>query len=410
MKKLIRNVVSLDMTKATPESVKGLTIKNAVNVYVTPTTRPLLGQIQFSNLVNLCEIPDGTAIVKINGGVVVDGNHDTTSDNGAYMCINGGILVKNDVSPESLRSYFSHGASANGGITLPDTLAALVPQLSITLNGEVRVYPADSLLYTHNVKINNGFLAGLPTASKVTIVSDDEIFIAANTDPEAFERHISQITVFGDVVVPESLTDAFYKTACQYKGVTVVPDGYTFHDRPLFITPSNILGLKGKYLYTRKNIIFKDGLDEQHLRQMDFRLETEGRIILPDGMADVLFDKVKAADLYTYRGQLVTVSDEMKLAEISELASLLINRGAVLSLHEDVSAADIKQNIGEIFLYGSLMVPENLVRPISDKIVVSKGNVEAISTETEEEYTPNNVNSEEAEYDIVISNAVEYIL
>ena len=411
MKKLIKNVVSLDMTKATTESVKGLTISNAVHVVVTPTTRPLVGQIEFGNLVKLLEIPDGAFLSRVNGNMMVDGTTHVAKE--AYMLVNGNVVVKNDVSPEALHNFFAVGADVNGDILLPDTIAAQFHQLKITLNGSVRTYPADSLLYPPTIKINNGFLSGLPSASKITVIPGEDLFIAADTDPVALERHISEIMVFGGVVVPENLANIFYKIASQYGSVTVIPEGYTFHSKALHITPSNILGLKGKSLYTRKNIVFKDGLDKQRIQQMDFRLIIEGNAILPESIADNLLDKIKAANIYTYRGRLITVSDEMKLSksEMTEMTSYLVNSGAELSLGEDVSAADIMQGIGEIILFGFLMLREKHVRPISDKIIIKKGHVEILSAETNEEGDlKDEKGRDEAEYDIVIGNAVEYTL
>ena len=78
MKKLIKNVVMLDMTAATLESVEGLTVNNAVRVFVTVSTRPLLGHIQFGNIVSVIEIPDGASASSINGSVTIDGNYESS--------------------------------------------------------------------------------------------------------------------------------------------------------------------------------------------------------------------------------------------------------------------------------------------------------------------------------------------
>jgi len=434
MKKLIKNVVSLDMTKATPESVKGVTIGNAVRVIVTPTTRPLLGLIKFGNLVTQVEIPDGAVLSNVNGNVMVNGNEDTTSDKGTFLVVNGKIVVKNDVSQETLCNFFSCGADINGSIFMPDTLVALFPRLNIKINGAVEVYKADSLLFTHNIQINNGFLSGLPTNSKVTIIADgglfnignpQEVVIATDTDLEIFERHISELTIFGDVIVPQHLAEAFYKVANKYGNVTVIPEGYTLHDQPLIITSSNLIGLKGKSLYTRQNIIFKEnaglnkgsskGLDksfnEQRIRQLDFHLETQGCIIMPESIADVLLDNTKATNFYTYSGQLVIVNEEMRVSQsdTSEMASYLVNEGAQLSLSEEISEEDIQQGIGEIFLYGNITLREKQSKGINFKLVIDEGNIETLFTEPAEENNEKD-NSNEADYDVVINNAVEYSL
>lgn len=410
MKKLISNVVNLDMTNATPESIKGVRIKNAVNVFVTPTTRSLVGEVNFGNIVRMIEIPEGANLSMINGDLVIDGSLDTLK--GAYFLLNGDVIVKNDVSVETLIKFFACGASINGNIILPDTIASPISQLNVRLNGDISPYPADSLLFMNINQINNGFLSGLPIGAKVSLVPNGDLFISDETNTEAFAGHISELYVYGDVVLPSQLSDVFYKVTKKYSKITTVPEGFAFYDKKLIVSPSNLISLKGKRLYTRNSIILKNGINEQRIRQMEFKLDTPESVIFPDYLTDVVIDKVTAKDYFAYRGQLITVSGEMKIskADTEELASYLVKSDAQLSFNDDVTADEIGRGIGEIFLYGHLTFSEKQARFVYEKIVVDKGDAEIIYAEDKAGTEENNNDSVNSEYDVVIANAVEYSL
>jgi len=416
MKKLIKNVVMLDMTAATLESVEGLTVNNAVRVFVTASTRPLLGHIQFGNLVSIIEIPDGASASSINGSVTIDGNYESSLEGKqTYFMINGSLLIKNDVTPETLSRIFSAGGDINGSITLPDTLTALCPMLNIKVNGSINAYPSDSLLYTGDITVNNGFLSGLPENAKITAAKPGNVFIAPDTDPKLFSRHISELYVFGDTIVPSALCDVFYKAARLYEKVTVIPEGFVYSDKPLTINRAGIYTLKGKSLYTPHNIVFKDGFTENQINQLDFRLETEKAAIVPDCIVDAVFDRIKADGFYTYQGKLVTVNDEMNVNKLNHgetaVCSYLINQDALLSIPEDMTAEEIEQTIGEIFLYGDIALREAHVSAIKEKIVIEEGNLIIDDTSEDEAESDRNDDDDAASgYDIVIGNAVEFKL
>ena len=415
MKKLIKNVVMLDMTAATLESVEGLTINNAVRVFVTTSTRPLLGHIQFGNLVSVIEIPDGASASSINGSVTIDGNYESSlGEKQTYFMINGSLLIKNDVTPETLSRIFSAGGDINGSITLPDTLTSLYPNLRIKVNGSVKTYPSDSLLYTGDITINNGFLSGLPENAKITAAMPGNVFIAPDTEPKLFSRHVSELTVFGNTLVPSALCDVFYKAARIYEKVTVIPEGFVYSDKSLTINRAGIYTLKGKSLYTPHNIVFKDGLNENHFNQLDFRLETEKAAIIPEGIADAVFDKVKANGFYTYQGKLVTVNDEMSVNKLNHgdtaVYSYLVNQDALLSIPENMSAEEIEQTIGEIFLYGDITLREAQVSAIKEKTAIEEGSFIITNDALEDNVEENSNDDVASEYDVVIGNAVEFKL
>ena len=415
MKKLIKNVVSLDMTKATPESTKGVKVLNAVNILVTPATRPLVSQTDFGNIVGITEVPDNAAIAQSNGNLVID-KHFSSSQN-VFHLINGKVIVKNNVTAETLQNIFACGARISGKIYLPDNLPSTWPHVNI--NGKVYTYPAGSTLFTTNIRINNGFLAGLPDGAKITIIANDITCVADDVDTELFSQKVSQLTVFGDAAIPAKLESAFYAAASQYNKVIVMPDGYAFYDQELTIVPSGILSLRGKKLYSQKNIIFGNGLEAnqaEKIRQLDFALETAACVILPENLAGVLLDKVKAPEIYTYSGHLAIIDDEMTVADLSadEITSYLIHRQASLTLDEHLTNADIDQGIGEIFLYGELTAHKNQAKHITGKLVVKQGLIDFICPESElrtSASTPaDDENSKYAQYDVVVDNAVEYVL
>ena len=424
MKKLIKNVVELDMTKATPESVKGVTINNVVSVIVTTATKPLLGQMDIGNMVEMIEIPEGAEKVAINGNVVIDSNEMACSGKETFLMINGNLVVRNGVSTETLQKYISRGANVNGSVILPSTMASLLTQLNVSVNGNIMPYPADSLLFTDIEQfsigspigqINNNFLEALPVNANITIVPEcapnGELLITHDTCAAVFEKHIGKLTVFGNVIIPESLTGAFYKAASQYGKVTVMPDGYVFQNNHLHINAANILGFKDKSIYTRSSIIFKDGLDSQRIQQMDFKLQTESFVILPEYLADVLLEKIKSDTIYTYKGQLVSVTSEINLSktDLQETTSFFVRGDGEITFNEDISAEDI-QNISEIFLYGNISLWQAQAKVINNKLAVNKGNVEVLTHEAKDDSPVANDNSDDAKYDVVIGNAVEYAL
>ncbi|MCL2421928.1 MAG: hypothetical protein FWD03_08735 [Defluviitaleaceae bacterium] len=403
MKKFISNVVNLDMTTATAESVEGLTIGNAVNVLVTPKTRPLLTQMSIDNIVNVDEIPDNVTLYQVNGNIVIDGNFETTTGTNVFPMLNGNILIKNDVTSDTLTRMFPYGGRINGNLTMPDTLSAIIHTLAET-NGNTNIYPADTLLFDSHVKITNGFLSELPEGSKITLING--AVIASDTDADIFKKHIAEMTIFGDTILPQQLRNAFYGAAKRYDNAIEIPEGYIFQDEPITVAPSNLLTLKGKSIYTREDIHFMDGLNEALLRQMDFRLITEGTLILPENIAEAIFDRIQAKHIYTYRGKLIAVQNELPFAKPNEAVSYLIKSGGELTIPEAVSPADIQASVNEIFLYGDINLQENHLQAVNDKLAINQGglNVPQIESEMDDE------SEDTAGYDVVISNAVNYKL
>ena len=400
MKRLIKNVVMLDMTSATEESVKDLTVKNAVNVVVTSKTKPLLGEISFGNIVQVTEIPEDTEFTEENGSRVVEQAHIQSSSTKVYRVINGSILFTNDVTEETVKNMFPVGGSINGSIIFPSSIS--LDSLNVNINGSRKSYPHDSLLYRNHSKINNSFLQGLPESSSVSFI--DGLSVAEDTDAGLFEKHIKKLTVYGETVLPQKLSDIFYRVARQYDQVVEIPDGYTFYDEYLIINSSSFLNFKGKSIYTRKNIIFRDGLNKDLLSQLDFRFESEKNVILPESIAAVMMDRVKAKQIYTYRGKLVHVREDMDFAAANESASYLIEPGSTLNIPDTVSAAELEKAIDDIFLLGEIKLQENQMQLVNDKVALYEGSIEINRPEAEED------EDDASEYDIVISNAVKFKL
>ena len=174
-----------------------------------------------------------------------------------------------------------------------------------------------------------------------------------------------------------------------------------------------MFSIKGKSLYTRHDIYFKDGLDEKLINQIDFQLETEGSVIVPENLAGTLIERIKSNEFYTYRGKLVVVDDEISLKKSEtddDLYSYLIKKDAVLNISENFSVEDIKQTIGEIFLFGSVSLREGQRQAVCDKVAINEGDVEIIEDMSDNMTDNDNDSDKYAEYDIVINNAVEYSL
>jgi len=404
MKKLIKNVVLLDMTAATEESVKGLEIRNAVTVLVTPVTRPLLDQITIGNIVNVVEIPDDVTFLTHNGDMIIDGDFETSHHKKIFWIINGVLLIREGVTSQTLESLFSYGGEINGKVYLPKTLAPALSTATVNINGAIYPYPTGSILYKEDIHINNSFLQGLPENSETVFF--EEISISPDTSPEIFQKHIKRLTVFGDTILPYELRDAFYKVAQQYNKIIEIPKGYTFLNEPISISQASLLTFKGKSIYTCKDIHFKSGIDGELLRQLDFRLSTEGSLILPENIAMIVFDKVQANHIYTYRGNLVTVQDELSFAKSGEPVSYLIKSTGILSIPDTTTLSDIRESINEIFLYGSITLQKEQIPAISDKIAIYDGQLFSLQMDDDKEKQDDDTR----QYDTVIGNAVNYKL
>ena len=409
MKKLIKNVVTLDMTSATPESVEGLTIANAVNIFVTTSTRPLLGKINFGNIVNVTEIADGATFSLINGNSIFDGNINASlGEKKVYTYINGSGFVNNNITADTFACLFSAGGKVNGNITLPNTLASMLPILNVNVNGSTTVYPADTLLYKQDITINDGFMSGLDENSKITVFGT--VYVSHDTNTELFNKYISELTIFGNAVIYQKQKEAFYRAARKYSEVSVVPDDYNYLDTPLLVGSANIYTLKGKSLYTRNNVYFKDEIDKNLINNIDFRLITEGAVIVSETIAEIIFDRIKTNSFNTYKGKLVIVGDAMLLIKPKSIQSYIIRKDAELTIPEDISSDDIQEYIGNIFLYGTIYLRESQMEAIMEKIVINEGGIEIIDDTPQEEEINTDQNNETEEYDIIIGNAVNYVL
>lgn len=408
MKKLINNVVMLDMRTATPESIGDLTINNAVTVFVTESTKSLIGKINFGNLVQLIEIPDNITISNTNGNMVISGNSSLKENSSnVYKMINGNLIFSNNVQEELFFKIFEFGGVVNGNVTVPDHLSSTFLSSKILFNGEIKVYPTDSILYLNDLKINNGFIKGLEKNSKITVTGNVEI--AGDTRPELFEDNISELTVFGNILMHEHISESFFKSAKKYSHITILPNAYALYNADITVMPSNILSFKNKKLYTRGNVIFTDDLTESQITQYNFSIKTDGIVFCPEKIAQTVFDMVITDRFQTYSGFLAKIDDSYNLTadevEQDAVISCLVNGEMIVE--EELDADLIARKVSDIFLFGEIKCSNELQkRVIYKKTKINKGDIKITSGEPEEPETVNN----DSEYDIVISNAVTYAL
>ena len=108
------------------------------------------------------------------------------------------------------------------------------------------------------------------------------------------------------------------------------------------------------------------------------------------------------------------MNDEMSVNKLTHgetaVCSYLVNQDALLSLPEDMSAEEIEQTIGEIFLYGDITLREAQVIAIKEKIAIEEGDFNITNDASEDEAESNSNDGGASEYDIVIGNAVEFKL
>ena len=385
MKKLIKNVVELDLTTATEESVGDLTVNNAVAVYITPSTRHLLSKIKIKNIVETVEVPENVKIAKFSGKYILDGN--TTQAERSYLFMSGRLIIKPNVTPETLKQIYC-GGSISGATFVPEGLSAALA--GFVINGALNTYPADSMIFDKHLVINNDFAKKLTEGTKISA------FAGLTVEADNLDN-IESLTVFGETILHERAKDSFYKAAVRYDDVIVIPEGYTLYDESVEIMPSNRFSFMGKSIFTKENAYLHDGIS-----QIDFKLKTEGITIASEDTAMALADKIDSKYIYTYNGNLITIEGVRTFA--GEPGNYLIKPDAELIIPKN---ADLTA-INDIFLLGDIATEDDeQIMQLSAKLVLNKGEIFCgTSNEDEEDESDDN----DSLYDVVVKNAVHYKL
>ena len=385
MKKLIKNVALLDMITTTEEAVEGLTIGNVATVLVSNKTRSLLSKATIKNLASVIEVPEGAQISTFNGMYTFEGDSDQVES--TYAIINGIFTVKPGVSVETFNKAFCGGV-VNGMVYIPDNLPAVFS--SFTVNGVINSYPADSILYDQHIVINKGFLQSLSDGAKISALKGVTI-------EDGNLEVLSELTVYGDTILPEKMKDAFYKVAKRYGKVIEIPDGFTYYDKALEIKPANQFSYRGKSIYTKDNVYLFEGI-----AQLDFRLKTTGTLIAPEDVAMALADRVEAEEFYTYNGKLIRINGVVTYN--NEPGNYLIMPHAELIIPEDADLSAIEN----IFLQGDIAVDQDSqVQILNDKVLLNQG---VIFCKKDEDHDEEDEDETDNEYDIIIGNAATYKL
>ena len=398
MKTLIRNVAVLDLTTVKKETAEGLTIGNAASVLVSPATKDFLSLVNFNNLACITEVPENTKLNTITGSITIDGDDDTNYPN-TFWLVNGSMLIKENMTAETIKSMFSAGIQINGCAYVPEKISAVFSSL-VTINGAITTYPAGGLFFENELNINNGFLNGLEQGT--VIIALNKVFIDEKTDPELLVSKIGELRAQHNVILPEKLSEAFYKIARSYNEVIEIPEGYKMTEIPSEINEASVYSLKGKKIFTREDVIFGQDLDEDVLRQLNFKIKTTAKVYMPKHLTAVIMDNVEAAGFSVYGGRLTIVKDEMTYTPSAAVNSYLIKKWGTLTITES------PEKIDKIFLLGTIKADQDYIEAVRDKIALNNGELLLNADEEVEEDEEDSF--DESEFDVVVGNAAKYKL
>jgi len=354
-KQIIRNVVNMDIRRASEERVARIErIDNVVNLIYSPETAGLVNRLNIGNVVNVIEAP---AEARLHHGRLAI-NRDSLRGAAPLSAI---VMGQVTVDPELEESEIEAGVaylSVMGQVLCPEHLAGALQARLANLHGPMHVYPRGVKLVPRSLTLDAQLLRSLEEGTQMMVTG--KLKAPHVLDNELLARKIARILVTNGVLCRGENAETLLSRLETQSGevrATVIPAGYELVDRRLVLTPSLLRALPARRLYCTEGVQIGEEVSAEALDGALDALIVRGQTLCPAALSEALAKKldVLGSEVLFYEGALWLVEGKSELSaarlRVQEGKLTLVVRGH-LSIDPDVDPGLLAETLDKVYNHG----------------------------------------------------------
>lgn len=386
MGKVYGNVVTLDITDATEDSIKDIDeFRNVVTVLYSEKTKDLLHKLNIGNMVGAYEVAED--YIQINGNYFIDKNYFSGLKKPVFLLINGNVIVSSDVTSDDIEGGLT-GMVINGNILCTKSIAGTFQSKARNMNGDLKLYEDGFTLYKGDLDINDVFLKSLKSDSKIAVTGT--VKLIKDIDKNLFNDKIGSIQLLDKGIVKEeyfgTLSD---KLLSGGNDIEVIPSSFEYVDKGLNLNKSNIKKYSHAKLYVKGGIKFAPDVTADELKDAVQSLIAQDAIICKKDIYEYLVSIVQnGAEILTYENEPLYVDGDYRMT--AQELNYRENKVTpfvygLLNIDPDISEDILADKIDAIYNFGQITCSKEIYGLVKFKTKVDKGNVSEIAEEKKEE-------------------------
>lgn len=370
----IENIGLLDVREIREEVAENITsIENVGILIESDKSQILLKNAKKVNIGMTLKVPSDKKInVAIqNGSQVVDKEYLEGIDDQVAFIANGELIFKNDVDLELLKEKL-FTVMVNGEIICPRRLSSTI-QSRGTINGYLTSYSSDYTLINGKVKFNNGFLRSLKGKSKISV---EKLIVLDPIDSALLNERISNIEVLKKLIILEDLEGEISNYIDNYYSVNkeIIPNiskEIHYIDKRVKIDNNFLMKYNEAVLYVDGKVDFN--LEEntdfgKHIKLLlckSITCDKKTYDMIKDNIGENVEVEIIEENVFVNNGNMRltgSINDEM-----------IIKNMGKLQIDDNLDMESFAKNVLEIKNYGLIVVPEDKLAMVKEKVKENKG-------------------------------------
>lgn len=372
------NVNVLDVRNTPKETFDRLEMIRNVNVIlVSPETASYLPGIPAKNINAVANLPADVDVKTCMSTVTLSADYLEGLPAQTFLLVMGRLIVEPDVTAEMIDAHLA-GLVVMGKVISPNTVLGALQAKTSLMMGSAVAYPADAILISSAMKLDDAFLKGLPGKTKLVVIGS--LRVIDDISDDQIEAKIQSLTAIGSVLCRQEHAMTLREKLERPGNMVVIPAGHRLIEGPLSLDKLSAQSLDGARLFCLGDVLIADEVDAALLDRALARIESLGVIVCPAKLKDILTSKCDMLGnrviLYEHSVWYVN-NDRQLLAEqfdYVEGAMTIVNRGD-LEIAEDVSAETLMAKIDKIHNLGDITCEPDQISAIEARLGIRDGDV-----------------------------------
>lgn len=370
----VENIGVLDVREIKEELAEKITAIENIGILIeSDQSQVLLKDVKKANIGVTIKVPSdkNISIAKQNGSLEVDREYFEGIDGQIVFLVNGELIFKNDIDLDLIKEKL-FSILVNGELICPRKFSGIM-QTKGTINGALTLYSSDYTFIKGKVKLDNRFLKSLRKDSKISI---EKLLVLEPIDLTLLEERISNIEVLGKLIILESLEEDISQYIDNYYSVNkeLIPN----IDGEIHYIGKDVL-IDNRFLEKyNEAIIYIDGNVSFNLEEnTDFGKHIKLLLCKKITCKKKIYDMIKGhigenvnVEIME-EGLRINTGHMVLTGKIGE--EIIIKNMGKLDIDENLDIETFSKNVVEIRNYGLIVVPEDKLDIIKEKVKVNRG-------------------------------------
>jgi len=379
-KMTLGNVNVLDVRNTPKETFDKLKLIGNVNVIlVSPETASYLPGIPAKNINAVAHVPADVGVKTCMSSITLNAHYLEGLPARTFLLVMGRILVESDVTVEMIDTHLA-GLVVMGKVVCPDAVLGALQAKTSLMMGTAVPYPADAVLISSSLKLDDAFLNGLPDGTKLVVTGS--LRVIDDVSNERIEKKIQSLTAVGSVLCRQEHAMTLKAKLERPGDMVVIPAQHRLIEGILSLDELSIQSLDGARLFCLSDVLISNDVEATLLERALTRIESLGVIVCPAKLKDVLKSTCDMLGnrVILYEHNLWYVDNDRQLLpeqfDYVEGAMTIVNRGD-LEITEDVSAQMLMEKIDKIHNLGDITCGADQISAIEARLGIRDGDINA---------------------------------